>query len=370
MRKEKLKVCHLTSVHQRTDTRIFYKMCTSLAYSGIDVTLIISDGNGNDYLNNVKVVDVGSQPKNKFKRMTKTVVNMYRKALEVDAAIYHLHDPELLTLGMLLKINGKKVVYDAHEDVPRQIENKHWIPIPLRNITAAIIEAVENFVARRLNAVVAATPLISNRFLKVNPVVVTIHNYPLLSEFLKVPLKKPLNRDLCYVGALTRERGIIELLSALTILSDTRLIACGPFESPAFEVELRQHSGWKYVDYRGIVSRDEVAEIIGNSQIGLVTLLPTPNQVESLPVKMFEYMASGTPVLASNFYLWNSIVEKSCSGRSVDPSKPELIANEIRNMLSDRNKLFLMGEAGRNITLHKYNWESEFSNLSDLYAQI
>jgi hypothetical protein len=52
---------------------------------------------------------------------------VYRKALKTDADIYHLHDPELMPLGLLLKLQRKKVIYDVHENLPKQISIKHWI---------------------------------------------------------------------------------------------------------------------------------------------------------------------------------------------------------------------------------------------------
>jgi hypothetical protein len=42
------KIAHLTSAHPRYDTRIFIKMCTSLAMSGYKVSLIVADGQGSE----------------------------------------------------------------------------------------------------------------------------------------------------------------------------------------------------------------------------------------------------------------------------------------------------------------------------------
>lgn len=365
-----LRVCHVSTVHRRDDARILFRECASLAAKFNDVTLVVYDGNGADRVVSVDIVDLGSPPKSRLRRMVTGLWKVLGNPAVRSASVVHIHDPELLIAGLLLKLRGQKVIYDAHEDVPRQIENKQWIPVWLRGGVGSLVEVVENYVARRLDAVVAATPLIRERFAKVNSRATTVRNYPLLSEFLGVPLDKPASREICYVGALTRERGIIEALDALHELGDVRLIACGPFQSAAFEAELRRHPGWVFVDYLGIVGRREVAKVMGRAQIGLVTLLPTPNQIEALPVKMFEYMASGTPFLASDFLLWHSIAEESGGGECVNPANPKLIAGALAEMLSSPDRLRAMGAAGRAAAIERYNWQSECAHLLCLYEEI
>lgn len=365
-----VRICHLTTVHGRYDVRIFFKECASLASAFKNVSLAVFDGRGCNSSLGIDIVDIGTPPQGRLHRMLSGSLRVLNSSVIARADVVHFHDPELLLVGLLLKLRGKKVIYDAHEDVPRQIENKHWIPVSLRRVVSGLVEAVENFVARRLDAVVTATPLISDRFLKVNPLTTVVRNYPLLEEFLTIPLEKSDSRVVCYVGALTRERGIIELLDALCIIGNVRLTACGPFQSREFESELRQHPGWAFVDYLGIVGRQEVAEVMGKAQIGLVTLLPTPNQVEALPVKMFEYMAAGTPFLASDFPLWQSIAEQSGCGMCVDPENPKMIAEVLVEMLSDRERLRAWGAAGRTAAIERYNWQSESASLIRLYERI
>lgn len=365
-----VKICHISTVHRRDDARILFRECVSLAERFRDITLVVFDGKGDDWVAGVAIVDLGMPPGGRLLRMLAGLFKVLRHPGVGSASVIHFHDPELLIAGLMLKLRGQKAIYDAHEDVPRQIENKHWIPARLRRFVGWLVEGVENFVARRLDAVVAATPLIRDRFAKVNSQATTVRNYPLLGEFLNEPLDKPLSRDICYVGALTRERGIVELLDALVELGSARLIACGPFQSAAFEAELRRHPGWVFVDYLGIVGRQEVAKVMGRAQIGMVTLLPTPNQVEALPVKMFEYMASGTPFLASDFPLWRRIADDSQGGRCVDPTNPRLIAAALSEMLNDRSGLRALGAAGRAAAVSRYNWLSESEQLLGLYESM
>ena len=365
----KKKIAHLTSVHARYDTRIFLKECSSLAKAGYDVSLVVADSKGNEVKNGVKIFDVGVIH-GKASRILKTTKNVYKKALEIDADIYHFHDSELLPIGLKLKKRGKMVIYDSHEDFPRQIFNKQWLPKWTRMPLSKSIEFIEDHIVQRLDAIVCATPLIRDRFLKINDLSIDVKNYVLLEEFTQKHSEKTESKNICYVGALTQERGILQLLDAMDILKDARLLCCGPFESPAFEEKLKQHKSWKLVDYRGVVGRDEVAEIMQKSTVGLVTLLNTPNQIEALPIKLFEYMAAGLPAIASNFPLWEEIVIDNDCGLCVDPESPEEIAKAIRFFFENPDEVVRMGENGVRAVNETYNWQLEEKKLLDLYEGL
>lgn len=365
-----LRVLHITTVHHRYDVRITLKECVSLAASKYNVALAVQDGLGNEVLDNVHIIDIGEKPKSRILRILAAPWRAYKFAREYKPDIVHFHDPECLLIALPLKLIGLKVIYDAHEDVPRQIATKHWIPRWIRPFLAFLFELFENFVARRIDGVVCSTDHIKRRFLQVSKRAEAIKNFPILEEFIDLPIEKSDTRTLCYIGAITRERGILEVLDALQYVKDVKLIMAGPFQSHAFEEELNKHRFWNNVEYRGVVGRREIAQILAESNVGLVTLLNSPNQIESLPVKMFEYMASGTPFIASNFPLWKEIILRSNGGICVDPSSPEDIANAMNKLLSDQKLAFSMGQNGRETVLRDYNWKNEVPRLLAMYDSV
>ena len=77
-------------------------------------------------------------------KIVKYHIDYLKQAISINADIYHFHDPELISVGYKLIKKGKKVVYDVHEDVPRQILNKYYLSPFIRKIIANLFESYEN----------------------------------------------------------------------------------------------------------------------------------------------------------------------------------------------------------------------------------
>lgn len=361
------KICILTSVHPPFDTRIFHKEAKSLVKAGYDVTFI-AQHDKEEVVEGVKIVPL-SRPKNRLERMTKTVWSVYKKALEIDADIYHFHDPELIPVGLLLKFYGKRVIYDVHEDVPRQNLSKSYIPVVFRRPISLMIGVLEAFSARRFDGVVVATPFINRRFLELGTNAINVNNYPLVSE-LYAAKKQWKNKEnvVCYVGGIGRIRGAFEMVEAIG-KTKYRLLLAGNI-GIVIENDLKQMSGWRQVDALGFVDRDGVKAAILRSMAGLVVLHPIINYIDALPVKMFEYMSAGIPVIASNFPLWREIIEGAECGICVDPLNPEKIAKAIQFIIDHPAEAEQMGKNGRVAVEERYNWGMEEKKLLYLYQEL
>lgn len=362
------KICHLTSVHQRTDVRVFLKMCTSLASAGMDVTLVVSDGKGDEFVNNVKILDVGIETKNRIKRMTQTVTAVYRKALEIDANIYHFHDPELIPIGLMLKRKGKTVIFDSHEDYTSDILHKQYIPAFMRKIISKIYQNLERYAATRFDAIVTATPKIKEVFeLYYSAKVVDINNYPLLSELFDLTYWSEKKIDAIFIGSISSVRGVYELVQSLEYSERRGLTIAGTFSDSSIQSSITSQPVWSRVSYLGQVSRAQVFDLLANSKVGVVTYLPVPNHIDSQPNKLFEYMSAGIPVVASNFPLWREIVEGNDCGICVNPKEPKEVNDAIEKLVGDSSRAVEMGANGRNAVINKYNWKTEEQKLLNLY---
>jgi glycosyltransferase involved in cell wall biosynthesis len=361
-------VVHLTSVHAPLDTRILYRECRTLADAGYRVVLVAPGDRDAD----VAGVHVRAVRGNggRARRMTKTVWRVCRAALEERAAIYHLHDPELLQGVPFLRRNGARVVYDVHEDLPRQVRSKYWIAPWARSAVSSAAGLGEALLGRGAHAIVAATPQIAARFPPDRTVI--LQNFPREEELL-APTASPLanrGRLLAYIGGIDITRGALEMVRAMAMVPGARLLLAGRMGLPGIERQLAALPGWDRVDFLGWLDREGVRTVLGQARIGLVTLHPTPSYVESYPVKLFEYMAAGIPVVASDFPLWRGIIEEAGCGLLVDPERPEAIAEAVNRLLNDQALAAAMGQRGQAAVRERYNWGSQEGRLLGLYRRL
>ena len=366
-----MKIVHLTSVHGRHDTRIFLKQCRSLAKAGHEVSLVVADGKGDEIKDHVTILDVG-RPKGRLDRMLGASRRVFKLALSLDAAIYHLHDPELIPFGLKLKRLGKKVIFDAHEDLPKQLLSKPYLSPLLLSLLSKIASRYEAWACPKFDAIIAATPFIRDKFLSLGARTVDINNFPMLGELSTGTERyRGTKRQVCYVGGISRVRGVVQLIEAMEFLGPSIcLVLAGRFDDKSLEAELKLRRGWEHVEALGFLGRNEIRDTYSQSLAGLVTLHPIINYLDALPVKMFEYMSAGLPVIASDFPLWREIIEGNACGICVDPMSPQAIADAIMTIISNPEEAFAMGQNGQKAVCEKYNWGIEENKLLNLYGKL
>ncbi len=350
--------------HKPLDTRIFHKEARSLKAAGYDVTLIIP--HNEDFVSvGIQVVSV-PLPKKGWEQLVKCPWKIFLKAnQQPKGSIFHLHDAELLLVGMLLRLLGRKVIYDAHEDTPLQISYQHWIPSLIKKPYTLFYRMLEWLAGRTFSAIIVAEPVISKYF--PTKKVTLIRNFPIAGSFTKNIDYHDRKDQLIYVGLLSRPRGVVEMMEAHRLASvqvKVTFVVGGKFAPASLEADLLS----KYsVVYRSWLPYDEMITALYESKIGIIVPYPIERYKTNYPVKMFEYMAAGIPVIASREGESASFVKEASAGILVDPMDVQAIADAIVALINDPTSASSMGERGRQLIVDKYNWEKESLKLLDLY---
>ena len=367
---------HVTTVHPRHDVRIYHKEAKSLRrLGGRSVYMIVADGLGDvpEAPGDVGFIDLGALRTRRLSRAVLGNIRVFQTVRRLKPAVVHFHDPELILMGLALKPFGYKVVYDIHEDVPKQVMNKYWIPALLRTAVSYGVSAFERLAKWSFDGFIPTTSIVAAKFPSDRTVVV--HNYPDPSELMPAEPVPYAERPphFAYIGGISVFRGACEMIDAVDLLNQkfgAKLELAGSMEPANYEDELRRRAGWSKVIYHGLVDRPAIARLLGSTRAGLVTLQPTPAHVALISIKMFEYMAAGLPVIASDFPLWRKIIGDAECGFLVDPTQPAEIAKALTWVLENPEAAEAMGRRGQKAVAETYNWDSEAKKLVGLYEAL
>ncbi len=366
-----MKVVQISSAHHVFDNRIFNKISKSLVNHGYDVDLLIQ----HTKIEVVEGVNIIALPKvsGKLGRPFKVLPVLFRKAIEYpQKTIFHFHDPELILIGLLLKIFGYRVIYDVHEDVPKDILSKEWIPRFLRNFFSQFFEKLESIIAPKFDGLIVVTPFIKERLNFKNSVL--IQNFPIIKKIGFVD-KDKLGDSIFYVGDITLVRGIVEMVDAINILNrkrgkKVRLKLAGQFSPEILKTKIKKKAGWEFVDFVGWINREELHQFAQESFAGLVIFHPIENHINAQPNKLFEFMLEGLPLIASDFPLWREIILDNQCGILVNPLSSKEIALALDKLIDNSEESVQMGKRGRAAVLDKYNWATEEKKLIALYKSL
>ena len=362
-----IKVCHVTSMHTPFDTRIFVKECCSLSKK-YDVYLVASEVETQEK-NHVHIVGV-KMPPHGIKKMltTKPVI---KAAEAINADIYHFHDPELMKAGLKLKENGKKVIFDYHENFKEFLLAKPWIPRPLRGIASKLFGQYESRLLPQYDSLISVTPYIINRLKNYNNQTYLITNYPFKTI---VEDNRRWGDKICFIGGIMPEWKIENVVKALPKTS-ARLVLAGDIAPTSYFEDMKNLEGWDKVRYLGRIPYPNVIPTMQECIAGLcIRPYDHPNSCYrdgSLGAnKFFEYLIAGIPVIASGLNVWKEIIEQYDCGVLVEPDSIESIANAINYLVDNPLEAKRLGDNGMKAAKEVFNWETQEVKLFELYDTL
>ena len=368
---KKAKVCQVSSVHFALDTRIFFRFAQSLK-SDCDVSVI----GVHDKVEVIDGIDIipFKRFKNKMLRICVTWFLILEKCLKQKADIYQIHDPELMPTALILRAMGKKVVYDVHENIAEDIFDKPWIKH--QKLLYGIFNFFEKKVARYCPIFITEDSYLP-RYKGLGAKVDIVHNYPSQDFFNPYIVEnRPGEIRLFYSGILLFSRSIMEIIKAMHLLQQKGFfvhfdVVGELYTEMDYSIdELPYIAALKpYLHFYGRLPLNEAYEISKKASLGMSLIHPMKNSMESYPTKMFEYMSVGLPQIASNFPLYQSVVEKHNAGLCCDPTSAIDIATAIEKYVANPD---LIKQHGKNAleSAHNYSWNTELAKVKTTYKNL
>ena len=368
-------ICILTTVHDPFDSRVFHKEACALARAGFAVTLL-GQSAPDRIIDGVKFKPLPPRPPaHRAWRRWFRLPAVWWCARRERADAYLLHDPELTLVGLLLKLERRRVVYDVHEHVPFAILDKEWIPRALRRPAAWAYDRYERTIASQFDAIIAAYEQIAERFPNANPVI--IRNLPERAQWQPAtPGRTTTNGGVIaiYAGAVQADRCILELVRAANLLDPAlrlEMWIVGRFAREDYAQEIAQEVA-RHADSRvrliGQVPHEDMPALLAQAHMGLMSLRPQPNQERNWPIKLFEYMAAGLPILTTDNPFWLQLA--GACAFPVDITQPEDIARGLTILASDAARRTEMGRAALARVAELDAWEDQAAQLVAPFSRL
>jgi len=355
-----------------SDGRIARKEAEALSSAGYDVTVMALDRAAGTCLpDGPRFIELGpptSRPRRFLLRLPWLLAYCIRNRYDA----YHLHDPDLVLLGFALKALGRQVIYDVHEAYPMVILDRAWIPRPLRPILSRAWRYLESALVRVADLTITAHDTVKDQFR--SGTVVTVQNFPIIDDMAQATSQPMAQRPrrVIYHGDLTEQRGLVTMVEAIGKVTGEppAQLRLGGSLAPKLGERIAAMPSAGRTAYLGWLNQAQLAGELAEARAGLVLLHPTHNYLTIRPNKLYEYMAAGLPVIASDFPHWREVVAEADCGLLVDPQDPGAIAAAIEAILANPEEAAAMGRRGQQAVLERYNWQCERQRLLAAYRLV
>jgi glycosyltransferase involved in cell wall biosynthesis len=296
--------------------------------------------------------------------------------------VIHAHDSNaLVPVALAARALDVPYVYDAHDLwLGRPRRERSPIYFALNQLYYAVVEWM---LVRRAAATITVSPPIAEHLARRYglPRVDLVPNYPeppgnlQARDIRSLPGAERLGRDapiVLYVGGLMGGRGLEELVDAMAHVEGAALVLLGDgvLAGPLQKRAARAGTGER-VHILPPVAPADLIDVAASAAVGVSPIVPSClNYRYSLPNKLFQYMAAGLPVVASDFPQVREIVEASACGMVVDTRRPAEIAGAINRILADPEAARAMGVRGRQAVEERFNWAASARALLDVYGRL
>ncbi|HUN64175.1 MAG TPA: glycosyltransferase family 4 protein [Candidatus Sulfotelmatobacter sp.] len=371
-----LKVCHVSPMERARDERAFSRESLPGLPYGLQPS-ILGPHSMKEPIEDVRFIPIPKSRSRAFRILL--AVRIVHWALQQNADIYHVHSPEMIPAGLVLRLlYRKKVVYDTREDFPSMMLTKTYLPKRLRSPMSKMVARFERLAAQLVDGVITADPGTLRPLARAGKSrKLVFYNFPNLQYF---PATAPAAKqfDLVYRGGLSERAGTFVLLQALQMLCNSgikvRLLLFGYTDNPQTEQSIKdtlvRYGIQELVTLRGVIPHDEMASTMSLARIAVCPLQKIPKFMNNIPVKVFEAWACGLPVIATDLPPIRPFFARGGLGRLVKPGDPQDLANAIHLLLASPSLIEEYGRRARQLVVERYNAGMEVRKLLRLYGRV
>lgn len=365
----------VTSIHPDFDKRV-WRHARALAAAGHEVHLIcpwdVAPGSKLDGVEFHPFKRVHGRAKRPFLIPWRIYPLMARLSRRVD--IIHFHDIDLLPLMMIARC-FRPVVYDVHENYPDEMLVRYWVPWMLRRPLYWLVKAGQYLASFVIKNIVLVVPDQEKDFPNHYVRKLILRNYASLTLVNDAQTQVDRPYDVAFIGSQYRENGTFLVLEIAKCLKDagfkSKFLCSDIFADQSLRYEflqtVRRLDLADYIILAPSISPGKILEILHQARIGLLPNLRVPKQEKALPTKLFEYMAAGLPIVASDLPLLKYYVSESRCGLLAQPESPNTFADAIKQLLNDELLAAQLGSNGRNAFVKRFSWESQIPDLVEFY---
>lgn len=284
-----------------------------------------------------------------------------KKIKQFKPDVCHLHDIKSYVLFYVFIRNSKiKYIVDYHEYYHMKEYIKTFPPI-----ARVILKIYNLFFKKRIDknaeCVIGAVDGITE---DVKNKTETIYNFPLLNK--RKIINKPKVLNLCYVGRVCESKGVNQIYEIFNILKqehkDITLHMIGAVDENFKILKC------KNIKYYGRIKTKDVKKITDKCHFGFVFLPATGQHDYALPIKVFEYFASGLVVVSSSLYYLMKFI--GYYKNITYSSNVQDVSKFIKYTFKDKNHYESCSELSYKLYRYNYNWESEEKKLYKIYGGV
>lgn len=296
--------------------------------------------------------------------------------------IVHVHNmPNFMIFSAILpRMFGKKIILDIHDSMPETYLSKFGSK--KSRYIFKLLCAEESCCCRFANKVVCVNHIQQNKLISrgLDPEkILVLLNVPDPKIFRRVDLMNFVPHHgkvfkLVYHGTLSKRLGIDLALRAVSILRKDlphlQFHVLGKGDDLDEFVELSKKLGVEDQVFfnKKIVPLEELGDLIGGMDVGVIANRKDPATELMLPVKMLEYMVLGIPVVAPSLQAIQYYFDKKMV-QYYEPENVDSLAGAIRQLYQEKDRKKAQGQASGRF-FDTYGWEKHKFDLIDLYRQL